>query len=124
MSHHWYLYCPRCRQSGERVNHGQKLLIQAVQQSYPLWLLQQTEWDAGSCDLHGCSGRGLAEFVLEHWGCGGFEVRSEYVSERPIAVRPDVPNYAALVLPNLIERAEQERGRLTALLEECRAEAR
>lgn len=127
MSHDYRLYCPRCRAySDTEYNHGDEMLARAVRESYPLWLLARTGWDAASAAFEGHAP--VAGFVLDHWEHGGFWVVSEYwqagdaekeARYPPVAVTPDVPGdvgYETLALSGLVVEAKRVRDDIAGLL--------
>lgn len=115
MSHNYMVRC-KCGQETERWNHAEDNLLQAVKDSYPLYLLSKTSWEVHY--EQECKGfyNGLAQFLARHWDHGGFEVVGEYSSDIPKPVRPDAP-------PHVYEQVCTERLRkeLDDLLGRARA---
>lgn len=92
MSHDYYVHCSKCHESSERYNRVQDKLINAVKESFPLFLLSKTGWGTGLWSIEYDYLRdGLADFIVQHYGCRSFEVRGEYSTDPIITVQPDEP---------------------------------
>lgn len=123
MSHAYYLLCEKCGDSTHGANHAEGKLCQAVETSYPLWLLKGSGWDVWNLDYDCISG--VATFILQHFTCDAFVVVSEYWrgpdSEERYPrkrVRPIEPRYPHLVLEAKVAEARAMASKLKELAEE------
>lgn len=79
MSHYWDIECMACNLGmGDSVNRGGDVLIEAVENAWPLHLAMESGWDVTGAELFSSGSNRAAQFVGRHAPCNSFRVSSEY----------------------------------------------
>ena len=92
MSHYYCVHCSKCHESSDSFNRADSMLIQAVKESFPLYLLSKTGWSSNLWNLgYEYLSQGLASFIVNHYECKSFEIHGEYSTDPVIKVEPDEP---------------------------------
>lgn len=119
MSHDYYIKC-KCGKTSNDFNHGQEMLIEAIENSWPLMALSKTKWEVTSYD--GCYD--VAEFLTQHLEHSGLSVVGEYHTDVPVEVKPKAPPGALelIQLQHALKEAKEAYAELGRALERMKGE--
>lgn len=93
MSHDYAIHCLKCGEStAEEFSYSVvDELKEAIREAFYVYLLSHTGWDLQSLTYRGWIGeRTLARFLVAHYQCQSFVIRSEYNHADP-GKYPDIP---------------------------------